>query len=207
VLQQLVIEGENLRGARTSVKLGGLEPIGVTPGFDGEIRIAIPDDTYPVDADHPATRPIPLADRLQAGPCTVEVQVLRPAEVVEGGLGHGVVGVSERRQSSNQSVFLLAPDISSLSPSSLAAGGLGGAVLTVSGRRLFRAGVKSVVLVGDEAIPVQDPGPGGAQTGTSIQVSLGALAVATPPLPAGSYPVRVMANGVQSIDAATFTLT
>jgi hypothetical protein len=207
VLQQLVIEGENLRGAQTWVKLGGLEPIGVTPAFDGEIRIAIPDDTYPVDADHPATRPIPLADRLQAGPCTVEVQVLRPAEVVEGGLDHGVVGVSERRQSSNQSVFLLAPDVSSLSPTSLAAAGLAGATLTVNGRRLFRAGVKSVVLVGDEAIPVQDPGPGGAQADTAVQVSLGALAVATPPLPAGSYPVRVMANGVQSIDAATFILT
>lgn len=207
VLQQLLIEGENFRGAQTWVRLGGLEPIGVTPAADGEIRTAIPDDTYPIDADHPATRPIPPADRLQAGPRSVEVQVLRPAEAVEGGLEHGVLVPTDRRQGSNASVFLLAPDIAALSPATLAAGALGGAVLTVNGRRLFQPGAKSVVLVGDEALPVHDPGPGGAQSGTSIQVALGALALVTPPLAAGSYPVRVMSNGVQSIDAATLTLS
>jgi hypothetical protein len=207
VLQELTIEGGNFRGAAAWVTLGGLEPIRVTPAADGIIRITVPDDTYPVDADHPATRPIPAADRLQAGPRTVEVLVLEPAEMVHGGLGHGVVDVSERRQHSNQSVFLLAPDIASLNPTTLPAGGLGGAVLTVNGRRLFHAGAKSVVLVGDAALPVPDPGPGGAQSDTAIEVPLGALALATPPLAAGTYPVRVMANGVQSVDAATFQLT
>jgi hypothetical protein len=207
VLQQLTIEGENLRAARTWVKLGGLEPIGISPLSDGEIRIMVPDDTYPIDVDHPATRPIPLDDRLRPGPQTVEVEILRPTEVVEGGLDRGVVGVDNRRQSSNHCVFLLAPEISGVNPASIAAGGFAGAVLTVTGRRLFESGVKSVVLVGDVSILVQDPGPGGPQTDTSIEVSLTALGLTTPPTPAGPYPVRVMVNGVQSMETVTFQVT
>lgn len=207
VLQQLTIEGENFRAARTWVKLGGLEPIGISPLSDGEIRIMVPDDTYPVDFDHPATRTIPLDDRLRPGPQTVEVQILRPTEVVEGGLGRGVVGMDNRRQSSNHCVFLLAPEISAINPPNVAPGGLAGAVLTVTGRRLFEPGVKSVVLIGDISIPVQDPGPGGPQTDTSIQVSLSSLGLTTPPTPAGTYPVRVMVNGVQSMETLTFQVT
>ncbi len=207
VQQQLTIEGENFRAARTWVKLGGLEPIGISPLSDGEIRIIVPDDTYPIDFDHLATRPIPLDDRLRPGPQTVEVQILRPTEVVEGGLGRGVVGVDNRRQSSNHCVFLLAPEISGVNPPSVAAGGFAGAVLTVTGRRLFEAGVKSVVLVGDISIPVQEPGPGGPQTDTSIEVLLTALGLTTPPTPAGLYPVRVMVNGVQSMETVTFQVT
>ena len=207
VLQELTIEGENFRAAQTWVKLGGLESIGVQPVSDSEIRIVVPDDIYPIDADHPVPRPIPVADRLRPGPQTVEVQVLRPTEFVEGGLDKGVVGVDDRRQSSNHFVFLLAPEISGINPASVAAGGFAGAVLTVTGRRLFQAGVKSVVLIGDVSIPVQDPGPGGPQTDTSIQVSLVALGLTTPPTPAGLYPVRVMANGVQSMENVTFQVT
>jgi hypothetical protein len=207
VLQELTIEGENFRAAQTWVKLGDLEPIGVQPVSDREIRIVVPDDTYPADADHPLPRPIPAADRLRPGPQTVEVQILRPTEVVEGGLDRGVVGVDDRRQSSNHFVFLLAPEISGLNPPSVPAGGFAGAVLTVTGRRLFESGVKSVVLVGDVSIPVQDPGPGGPQTDTSIQVSLAALGLTTPPTPVGFYPVRVMANGVQSLEDVTFQVT
>lgn len=170
VLQELTIEGDNFRAAQTWVKLGNLEPIGVQPASDGEIRIVVPDDTYPADADHPLPRPIPAADQLRSGPQTVEVQVLRPTEIVEGGLDRGVVAVDDRRQSSNHCVFLLAPEISGINPTSIAAGGFAGAVLTVTGRRLFQAGVKSVVLIGDVSIPVQDPGPGGPQTDTSIQI-------------------------------------
>jgi hypothetical protein len=80
-------------------------------------------------------------------------------------------------------------------------------VLTVTGRRLFESGVKSVVLVGDVSIPVQDPGPSGPQTDTSIQVSLIALGLTPPPIPAGLYPVRVMVNGVQSMESVTFQVT
>ncbi len=207
VLQQLTIEGQNFRAAQTYVRLGSLEPIGVTPLSDCEIRINVPDDTYPIDADHPLPRPIPVADRLRAGPQTIEVQTLQPTEVVEGGLDRGVVVTDDRRQSSNQSVFLLAPEISGSNPASVPAPGLGAAVLTITGRRLFEAGVRSVVLVGDVSIPVRDPGPGGPQSDTSIQVSLNALSVTTPPTPVGTYPLRVMANGVQSMENVTFQVT
>jgi hypothetical protein len=207
VLQELTIEGENFRTARTWVKLGGLEPIGVQPASDSEIRIVIPDDTYPADADHPVSRPIPAAERLQAGPQTVEVQILRPTEVVEGGLDKGVVVVDDRKQSSNHFVFLLAPEISTINPTSVAAGGFASTVLTVNGLRLFQSGVKSVVLIGDVSIPVQDPGPSGTQTETSIHVPLTALGLTMPPTPADTYPVRVMANGVQSMENITFQVT
>lgn len=207
VLQELTIDGENFRAARTWVKLGDLEPIGIQPAFDRQIRIVIPDDTYPADFDHPLPRPIPAADRLRPGPRTVEVQTLKPTEVVEGGLDKGIVVMDDRRQSSNQCVFLLVPEISGVNPPSVASGGFAGAVLTVTGRRLFQAGVKSVVLVGDVALPVQAPGPGGPQTDLSIQVSLSALGLTTPPTPAGTYPVRVMVNGVQSMENVPFQVT
>ncbi len=207
VLQELTIEGENFRAARTWVKLGDLEPIGIQPVSDREIRIVVPDGTYPADFDHPLPRAIPVADRLRPGPCTVEVQTLKPTEVVEGGLDKGIVVTDDRRQSSNHCVFLLAPEISGINPPNVAAGGFAGAVLTVTGRRLFQAGVKSVVLVGDVALPVQDPGPGGPQTDLSIQVALGALGLTTPPTQAGTYPVRVMVNGVQSMENLPFQVT
>jgi hypothetical protein len=137
----------------------------------------------------------------------VEVQTRRPTEVVQGGLDAGIVVPDDRPQSSNHCVFLLAPEITGINPASVASGSLGGAVLTVTGRRLFGRGAKSVVLVGDVALPVIDPGPGGAQTDTSVQVSLAALAATTPPLPVGAYAARVMVNGVQSLGHVTFQVT
>jgi len=207
VLQELTVEGENFRGAQTYVRLGGLEPIGVVPISDKEIRILVPNDTYPADADHPLPRPIPVEDQLRPGPQTVEVQVLRLTEVVEGGLDRGVVVLDDRRQSSNQCVFMLAPEISGLNPLSVPAAGVAGAVLTVNGRRLFEPGVKSAVLIGDVSIPVQEPGPGGPQSDTSIQVLLTALGLTTPATPVGTYPLRAMVNGVQNLENVTFQLT
>jgi hypothetical protein len=208
VLQELVIEGENFRAARTWVRLGRLEPIGVHPFSDGEIRLVVPDDTYPPDDDHPLPRPIPVEDRLRPGVQTVEVQTLRQTEVVQGGLDRGVLQLDERRQNSNQGVFLLAPEVSGVNPPGVAAAGLAAATLTVTGRRLFRAPAKSAILVGDVSIPVQDPGPGGAaQSDTSVQVPLVALTQTTPPTPAGLYPVRAMVNGVQSLESVTFQVT
>ena len=205
VLQDLTIEGQNFRAARTWVKLGTLEPIGVEPISDDRIRIVIPDDEYPADADHPLPRSIPLADRLRPGPQTVEVQSLRPSEVVQGGLDHGVVVLDDRRQASNQGVFMLTPEVTGVNPPT---GGVA-IVLTVTGRRLYRPPVKSVVLVGDVSIPVQEPGPGdpwAAPTDTSVQVSLGALALTTPPTPPGAYAVRAMVNGSQSMETIPFQL-
>ncbi|MGH7516502.1 MAG: DUF4255 domain-containing protein [Gemmatimonadales bacterium] len=206
VLQEITIEGQNFRAPRTWVKLGSLEPIGVQPASDEEIRIVVPNDTYPVDADHPVARPIPVDDQLRPGPQTVEVQTSRPTEVVEGGLDNGVVVQDNRREGSNQGVFMLTPEVTGVNP------GLGGAnaLLTVNGRRLYRPPVKSVVLVGDVSIPVREPGPGdpwAAPSDVSVEIPLGALALTTPPTPPGIYAVRAMVNGAQSMEPVTFTLT
>ena len=199
VQQELTIEGQNFRAARTWVKLGNLEPIGVQPASDGEIRIVVPNDTYPVDFDHAVARPIPVDDQLRPGPQTVEVQTLQPSERVEGGLDPGKVFVDDRRQGSNQSVFMLTPEVTGVNP----ANGDTNTLLTVTGRRLFKPPVKSVVLVGDVSIPVQDP----ASTDTSVQVPITALTLTTPPTPLGAYPVRVMVNGAQSMEDLSFQLT
>jgi len=206
VLQELTIDGQNFRAARTWVKLGNLEPIGVQPVLDGQIRIVVPDDTYPPDADHPLPRPIPIDDRLRPGPQTVEVQTSRPTDVVQGGLDNGVVVQDDRRAASNQSVFMLTPEVNGVNPPN---GGVN-ALLTVTGRRLYRPPVKSVVLVGDVSIPVQEPGPGdpwAAPTDTTVQVPLAALALTMPPTPVGVYAVRAMVNGALSMETVAFQLT
>jgi hypothetical protein len=206
VLQELTIEGHNFRAAQTWVKLGGLEPIGITPVSDQIIRITIPNDTYPIDADHPVPRPIPVEDQLRPGAQTVEVQTLHPTEVVQGGLDNGVVVLDNRRQASSQSVFLLTPEVANVAPAN---GGIG-TLLTVNGRRLFRPPLKSVVLVGDVSIPVQVPGPGdpwAVPTDASVQVPLTALSLTTPSTPPGFYSVRAMVNGSQSMEDVVFQLT
>lgn len=206
--EELTIEGANFIAVRTWVKIGTLEPIGVTPFSDTEIRFVIPDDTYPIDADHPATRLIPIHERLRPGALDVAVLTRRPTEVVEGGLDHGVLTLDNRTQSSNHSVFLLAPEITALNPTNVASGGLAGATLTVTGRRLFEAGTKSVVLIGDTVVPVIDPDPlGNPQQDAAVRVSLSALSNSTPPVPPGTYPVRVMVNGVQSLGSVPFQVT
>lgn len=206
--QQLTIEGANFLAERTWVQIGTLQPIGVTPFSDTEIRIVVPDDTYPIDFDHAATRPIPLDEQLRPGPCDVAVLVRRPTDVVEGGLGNGVSGLDNRTQTSNHSAFLLAPEIIGVNPPGVAIGALAGATLTVTGRRLFEAGTKSVVLVGDVVLPVIDADPiGNPQTDTSVHVSLSALASAIPRVPVGTYPVRVMVGGVQSLSSIPFQVT
>jgi hypothetical protein len=206
VLQELTIEGRNFRAPQTSVKLGDLEPIGVTPVSDRIIHIVIPDDTYPSDADHPLVRPIPVANQLRPGAQMVEVQTPHPTEVVQGGLDNGVVVLDNSHQASNRSVFLLTPEVADVVPLS---GGIG-ALLTVNGRRLFKPPVKSVVLVGDVSIPVEVPGPAdpwAAPTDISVQVLLTALSLTTPPTPQGFYPVRAMVNGSQSMENVVFQLT
>lgn len=205
---ELTIEGANFLAERTWVQIGTLQPIGVVPVSDTLIRIVIPDDTYPIDPDHAATRPIPLAEQLRPGPCEVSVLVRRPTDVVEGGLGNGVSALDARTQTSNHSSFLLAPEINAVNPPDVAAAALAGATLTVTGRRLFEAGTKSVVTVGDVVLPVIDADPiGNPQTDTSIHVSLNALASSIPPVPAGTYPVRVMVGGVQSLGSVPFQVT
>jgi hypothetical protein len=206
VLQELVIEGENFRALQVWVKLGGLEPIGVQPLSDREIRIVVPDTAYPIDADHPAPRPIPAQDQLRPGAQAVEVQTRRPTEVIQGGLDLGTLVLDDRRLVSNQGVFMLVPEITGVAPIA----GNTSALLTVNGRRLYQAGQKSVVIVGDVSIPVREPRAGetfAAPTDTSVEVPLTALEQTTPPMPPNTYPVRVMVNGALSIGTVPFTLT
>jgi hypothetical protein len=75
----------------------------------------------------------------------------------------------------------------------------------VNGRRLFEPGPKSVVLVGDVAIPVRNPGPGGPQSDILVRVSLNAFSLTNPPV--GNYQVRMMVNGVQSMENVIFGVT
>jgi hypothetical protein len=203
---ELTIEGANFLSDSTYVKLGGLEPIGVTPDHDRQIRIIVPDDTYPADQDHALPRPIPIDARLRPGALPIEVQALRRTEVVEGGLDAGVVALDDRLQLSNQSVFLFLPEVTTVSPVS----GGPGAILTVNGRRLFRPGVKGVILVGDVSIPIRPPEPGelfAAPTDTSVQVPLISMGETIPPTVPGVYNVHAMVNGAQSMETVTFQLT
>jgi hypothetical protein len=201
LLQEITLEGLGFVADKTWVRLGGLEPIRVAPASDGVVRLAVPDDQYPVDADHPAVRPIPEPLRLQPGPLTVEMLVERATEFVEGALGAGTAGTGSKTMVSNRSVFLLVPEISGVLPPA----GDATALLTVQGKRLYREGLTTLVLVGDAAIEVRVPqggDPWAAPTATSVQVPLTSLVLALPVPPAGGtvYPVRVQVNGAQSLE-------
>jgi uncharacterized protein DUF4255 len=65
--QNITIEGMNFIGAKTWVRIEGLEPIRVTPVSNQKIQIDVPDEEYPVDLDHPVERPIPAELRLWPG--------------------------------------------------------------------------------------------------------------------------------------------
>jgi len=197
---ELTVEGRNFRSAKTYVALGTLDPIRVEPVHDGLIRIEVPDATYPVDGDHAATRPIPTAARPAAGPQALAVLTTRSGEVVAGGLDAGAVSAEVALQSSNESVFMLVPNLASVSPAS---GATSTTVLTLTGTRLYRPGRKSILLVGDVTLDVRDPAPGdswAAPTESSVQVPL-------VPLDPGTYTVRVQSNGAQSRQTHDFTVT
>lgn len=205
LLQQLTIEGVNFMAPKTWVRLGHLEPIRVAPLANDRIQIAVPDDEYPVDADHPLPRPIPIAQQLQPGPRVVEVLTEVDVEAVEGGLDLGTVVTRQVTLHSNQSVFILVPEISSVNPVSVAWATLPTALLSVTGQRLHRDGMRSVVLVGDVSIDVRPPvppDPWAAPTETTVEVPLATFATAvSPPPPAGQpYPVRIQVNGAQSTE-------
>ena len=203
--QSLTITGSGFGATRTWVKMGGLDPIGVVPQANGDIQIQVPDAQYPADFDHPLPRPIPAAALLQPGPQLVQVLVQRPGEGVQGGLDRGTTFSEAVVQSSNQSVFMLVPSISSISPGS---GTAAATTLTVNGTRLFQPGLKSFVYVNDVAIevpwnPLQPPPPS-----TQVKVALAALNKTVPPLPPSPtpYAVRMQVNGALSVDEKPFTL-
>lgn len=198
--QELTIEGLNFLASRTWVRLGGLNPIGVQPLSDTEIRIHIPDDRYPVDPDHPAVRPIEEEDQLQPGAHLVEVLILREADVIEGGLNRGTTSTAQSRQGSNHAFFMLVPGVTNINPTT---GGDAGTLLTVTGTRLYRDGLRSYVVVGDVPVEVRKPGPGdpwSMPTPTTVQVPLDALSI----VPASRRPldlvVSAQVNGAQSME-------
>jgi hypothetical protein len=207
--QELTIEGKNFLAPRTWVKIGNLEPIGISPLSDSIIRIAIPGNQYPIDPDHPATRNIPGKDRLKPGPQVVEVLIRKDTEVIEGGLDQGRVVEDQRKQGSNLFVFMFVPEIGGISPNS---GDSTQTLLTVNGNNLYYKNSKSYVIVGDVAIEVQVPGLGDSwnePTLTRVQVPLDKFLETTESLDNGNYdfPVRVMVNGAQSIITKTYTYT
>lgn len=187
--QQITIEGRNFLSQATSVRLGDLPPIPVTPASDERIQITVPNDVL-----------------LQPGPQLVSVLAERADEFVEGGLDRGTLVLGTQVQESNQAVFMLVPSVTSINPAT----GTSAALLTVNGTRLFREGLKSFVLVGDVAIEVRRPGPGdlwAAPTATSVQVPLTAVSTVVPPLAPDEYLVRVMVNGALSTEEShLFTL-
>jgi hypothetical protein len=201
VTQLITITGSGFQAPRIWVRLGGLDPIGVSLQPNGDIQIAVPDDQYPIDFDHPTTRPIPQADQLQPGPQTVQVLVQWPGEGVAGGLDRGTTFQQTVVQESNQSVFMLVPGITGINPTS----GQVIDTLTVNGTRLSAPGLKSYVFVSDVAIEVPPTPP---PTSTQVQVPLAGLSQAVPPLLPSptAYPVRVQVNGALSVDEQGFTL-
>jgi Pvc16 N-terminal domain len=199
--QSLTITGAGFKAAKTWVKLGALEPIGVMPTSDEMIQIAVPDAEYPADFDHPLPpRPIPSGAMLQPGPQLVQVVTQRPGEGVQGGLDRGGTFVEAVVQASSQSVFMLVPGITSINPGA----GISATTLSVNGTRLFNSAFKSYVYVADVAIEVPQGPPA---TDTQVQVALAALTKTVPPLPPSPtpYPVRVQVNGVLSIEEKPFT--
>jgi hypothetical protein len=203
VLQQLTIEGARFAAPSTRVRLGGLEPIGVTPRSDASIQLTIPDDTYPPDAQHPVARPIPATDQLQPGPQLVQVLTERRGEAVQGGLDRGQVVTQAQVQPSNQAVFMLVPQITATDPAS----GPKDTILTVQGRRLFDERLYSAVLIGDtpfSPLDPQDPAspPGTVRTPTEVRVRVTGLA------PNTTYALRAFVNGAASLEESfTFEVT
>ncbi|MFY9822110.1 MAG: Pvc16 family protein [Thermoanaerobaculia bacterium] len=189
-LQEITVEGLRFNATQTWVRLGGLAPVPVVPVSSEEIRVTVPDD--------------PL---LQPGPQAVEVLTEQALDGVEGGLGAGkpTSPPVTQKLGSNNSFFLLVPEIATLSASS----GKAADSLTLTGKRLAVPGRPSFVLVGDAALPVPDPNPAlPPPSPTSVTVSLALLATLLPVPPAlgTKVPVRVLVDGAQNLEENLFTL-
>jgi len=207
--EEITIVATNTLAERLYVRLGGLEPIRVSPTGSGRIRITVPDDQYPADLDHADPRSIPPADRLQPGPLEVRLVADYGIEGVEGGLGRGTAVTETRRFTSASALMLLVPRVTAINPMS----GDAGTILQVTGIRLWHPRARRVeVLLGDAAIEVVPPGPGdpwAPPAPTVVEVSLARAVEILPSPPAGgtAYPVFVGVDGAMSRDSTIdFTL-
>jgi hypothetical protein len=205
---EITIVAEATVADRLYVRLGNLEPIRVPSSGSGEVRIMVPDDLYPSDLDHPATRPIPPGDQLQPGTLEVRLVAEHPADGVEGGLGPGstIAPRARRRYTSNAAVMQLVPHIVKLSPEF----GPASTILEVRGTRLWRPGARSAeVLVGDVALTIRELGGGNpAPLPTAVRIAVAeAAAILPPPAPTGTeYPIAVQIDGARSRDAIFYRL-
>jgi Pvc16 N-terminal domain len=202
---QITILADHAIADRLFVRLGALEPIRISPTGSAAIQITVPDAQYPVDLDHPATRPIPPGDRLETGPLEIQLIAEHPADGVSGGLDRGAHVETPRRYVSNSALLQLVPRIDALTPTH----GPAGTILEVSGARLWRSSAKSAeVIVGDAAVAIRPLGgqPAPSPTSVRIAVSEAAAALPAPPALGTPYPVAVQLDGARSRDAAVYKL-
>jgi hypothetical protein len=209
--EDITIVAEHLLADRLYVRLGGLEPIRVAPTGSGEIHIAIPDDLYPLDLDHPISpqRAIPAGDQLQPGVMEVRLIAEYSADGVEGGLDRGgPVGPAAalRRYPSNTVLLQLVPGIDLLNPGN----GDGTTLLEIQGTRLWHARARTAeVIIGDAAVTIRDLGGGNpppSPTSVLIPMAEAAAALPVPSGPGTSHPVAVEIDGARSRDPVTFML-
>lgn len=203
---EITIVAEHMLADKLFVRLGTLQPIRVAPSGSGEVRIVVPDTLYSVDLDHPATRPIPLAEQLQTGALDVQLIAEHPADAVAGGLDNGVHVDIPRRYASNSVLMQVVPKITALSPIN----GNATDVLEVQGLRLWRPGVHSAeIIMGDVAVPIRPLGGANPPpSDTAVRIPVGEAAAALP-LPAAlgtAYPVAIQLDGARSRDPITFLL-
>lgn len=197
--QQITIRGQNFLGAKTWVRLGGLDPIEVTPEIGGErLRLVVPDTTYPAAADPPGPRPIPPSVKLRAGVLPVQVIVLQAMETVSGGRDdRGTPGAMGQKVFSDTGVLQLLPEVTAVVPASAAATPT--ATVVVQGRRLFAPGVATTILIGDVAIEARRAA-GTPPPDDRVEIRLASLATLLPAPPAAGtdYPVRAIVDGAMS---------
>jgi hypothetical protein len=205
---EITIEAELVRADKVFVRLGSLDPIRVPAPPGGIIKIVVPDDQYPVDLDHPATRPIPTLQLLQPGPLEIQMLVEQPADAVQGALDRGTSITLPRRYASNVTLLQLVPKISSILPTS----GAASTVLKVSGTRLWHVRARAAeVIIADAAVRIRAPGAGdpwAAPTPSVVEIPVADAAASLPVLSSGDppYPVAVEIDGARSRDAFGFLL-
>jgi hypothetical protein len=206
---EITIEAANVSAARLYVRIGTLKPIRVTLTGDGLIRLAVPDDAYPIDLDHPATRPIPPAEQLQPGAIHVVLVAVQPAESVAGGLGPGARIEEDRAFYSDAALLQLVPGVTGVTPAS----GGPGTIVRVTGTRLWHARARAAeVMIGDAGIPIRsppNPGDWASPSPTQVEVPFDDALAFAPVQAAGepAYALAVQVDGARSRDAVGFART
>jgi hypothetical protein len=205
--EEITIEAADTVAEKLYVRLGTLDRIGVSASA-GEVRILVPDDTYPADFDHPLPRPIPVAQRLQPGPLAVQLLARQTDEGVEGGLDRGGAVSSVSWHASNLVLLQLVPSVTAVAPPA----GNPATLLSLTGTRLWHpAAHVAEVVIGNAAVLIRAPGPGdpwAAPTPTAVQVPVADAALTLPVQSASDPPylVAVEVDGARSRDTPSFHL-